>query len=78
MTFVSFSAERGGGESADAVEHRRRRHTGTGSRRQHEQLLHAGNVQLDRSGEGAVVVRQPARALHGPAGPARLREALLR
>lgn len=78
LCLTLFSAERGGGKGADAVERRRRRRTGTGRRRQHEQLFHAGNVQLNGSGEGAVVVRQPSGAVHGPVGPLGFRQALLR
>ena len=76
--FLLGSVERGGGQGADAVERGAGRRARTGRRRQHQQLLHGRNVHHDGRGTRALVVRQPARALHGPTGAARLRQGLLR
>ena len=72
------SAERGSREGSNAIECGGGRNPPEGGGRQHQHLLRPLHLLSHRGGEVAMVVRQPARALHGPAGQDRLWPELLR
>lgn len=72
------SAERGRREGPDADLDRRGRHPSEGHRRVDVGLLFARDVLPHEAGTGSVVVREPARAVHGAAGAAGLWQVVLR
>ncbi|KAL1381586.1 hypothetical protein pipiens_020238, partial [Culex pipiens pipiens] len=71
-------AERGRREGPDADLDRRGRHPPEGHRRVDVGLLFARDVLPHEAGTGSVVVREPARAVHGAAGAAGLWQVVLR
>lgn len=71
------SAERGSWQGAHAGEHGRQRDPPEGHRWQHQQFLQLGYLHPDQARTRTLVVRQPSRALYGPACPARLRKTML-
>ena len=72
------SSECGGGEGSDAEQRGGWRHPAEGRGRQHQHPLRPEHLLPHRGGEAALVVRQPPRALHGPARQDRLRTGMLR
>lgn len=72
------SSERGRRQSIDAVQQHGRRSSATRRRRKQRPDLHAANLHLDEARVQAVVVREPAGAVHGAAGASGLRQTVLR
>ena len=71
VLFCSF--ERGSRKGSDADQLGSGWHSAESYRRQHQFLLQCGHMHSDTGGTCALVVREPARALHGAARQARLR-----